>query len=177
MAQKNASGLDKKMLDKLSEQSKQLRSNVTNNVFLINRSPGQIEHVTREMASKISGQLNQTQIVKANSLLQKKGVDPEDLERKLVNLQVKSVEQLEYLEETDIEGFLKQKHLQLMLSAIEETNAKTSERGTQTFLRGMEFDWKEMMEVIVHSFGADLESVMKQGYFFIWFFTLDAYYF
>jgi hypothetical protein len=110
MAQKND---NKKLgtLEKLLEQSKQLRSNVSNPVFLINRSPGQIEHVTREMASKVSGQLNQTQIVKANSLLQKKGVDPEDIDRKLVNLQVKSVEQLEHLADTDIEGFLKQKKL------------------------------------------------------------------
>lgn len=39
----------------------------------------------------------------SNFLLQKKGVDPEDLEKKLTSLQVKSVEQMEYLEETDIE--------------------------------------------------------------------------
>jgi hypothetical protein len=62
--------------------------------------------------------------VHSNSLLQKRGVDPEDLERKLTSLQVKSVEQFEYLEETDIEGFLKQKHLNIMLSAIEESKAK-----------------------------------------------------
>jgi len=164
MAQKNgnAENLNKRM-ERLTEQSKQLRSNVTNNVFLINRSPGQIEHVTREMASKVSGQLNQTQIVKANSLLQKKGVDPEEMERKLVNLQVKTVEQLEHLDETDIEGFMKEKHLQIMLSAIEETRTRTSERSDKAFLESMECDWKEMMEVIVHSLGADLESVMKQG--------------
>jgi len=163
MAQKNGPENLNKRMERLTEQSKQLRSNVTNNVFLINRSPGQIEHVTREMASKVSGQLNQTQIVKANSLLQKKGVDPEDLERKLVNLQVKTVEQLDYLDETDIEGFMKQKHLQIMLSAIEDTRTRTSERSDRAFLESMESDWKEMMDVIVHSLGADLESVMKQG--------------
>jgi nuclear pore complex protein Nup93 len=163
MAQKNGPENLAKRMERLTEQSKQLRSNVTNNVFLINRSPSQIESVTRDMASKVSGQLNQTQIVKANSLLQKKGVDPEDMERKLVNLQVKTVEQLEFLEDTDIEGFMRQKHLQIMLSAIEETKTRTTERSDEGFLDSMESDWKEMMEVIVHSLGADLESVMKQG--------------
>jgi nuclear pore complex protein Nup93 len=162
MAQKN----DKKLsaLEKLQEQSKQLRSNVSNPVFLINRSPGQIEHVTREMASKVSGQLNQTQIVKANSLLQKKGVDPDDIDRKLVNLQVKSVEQLEHLADTDIEGFLKQKSLQAMLSPIEQIKTQsTVELLLDNSLSLTRSDFSESMDLIVHSLGADLESVMKQS--------------
>jgi nuclear pore complex protein Nup93 len=162
MAQKN----DKKLsaLEKLQEQSKQLRSNVSNPVFLINRSPGQIEHVTREMASKVSGQLNQTQIVKANSLLQKKGVDPDEIDRKLVNLQVKSVEQLEHLADTDIEGFLKQHNLQAMLSPIEQIKTQSSvDSLLDNSLSLCQSDFSESMDLIVHSLGADLESIMKQS--------------
>jgi hypothetical protein len=57
-------GFDKRM-EKLTEQSKQMKASITNPVYLIHRNPAQIEHVTREMASKIVGQLNQTQITKA----------------------------------------------------------------------------------------------------------------
>lgn len=68
MAQKGMEN-EYRALSKLGEQSKQMIACVTNPGFNIVRNPSQIEQTTREMASKITGQLSQTQITKAYAVL------------------------------------------------------------------------------------------------------------
>lgn len=98
--------------------------------------------------------------VKASVLLGSKGVSLPKISPKLEALSVaKTLEPIEPLPETDVEGFLRNERENTILSIIDETRTNAFNRAEKIYWDNMEFEWEQQKQKILNSFVGSSQDV------------------
>ncbi|CAI8034729.1 Nuclear pore complex protein Nup93 [Geodia barretti] len=151
-------------LNALVQQAEQLTADITEasgELPHVHRNLYQIHEAGQRLLEKTAGVRDGKADVKAAILLGSRGFDVPKLSQKLESLNAaKSLEAIEPVWETDIEGFLSNERENTLLAAIEQSRKNTFAEAERSQWLCCEREWEEEKEMILNSLvgtGQELE--------------------
>ncbi|KAL5467639.1 hypothetical protein EMCRGX_G031900 [Ephydatia muelleri] len=152
----------------LLQQAQQLTTDLQTGGELprVHRNLQQIAEAGQRLLEKTSGFPDESVDVKASILLGSRGFDVPKLSQKLENLNAaKTLEPIEPVVETDIEGFLRNEHENTLVTVIEQSRRLTFDEAERHLWKSMEGEWQLEKERILNSLlgpGPDLMEVPSE---------------
>lgn len=152
----------------LLQQAQQLTSDLQTGGELprVHRNLQQIAEAGQRLLEKTSGFPDESVDVKASILLGSRGFDVPKLTQKLDSLNAaKTLEPIEPVVETDIEGFLRNEHENTLVTVIEQSRRLTFDEADRHLWKSMEGEWHLEKERILNSLlgpGLDLMEVPSE---------------
>lgn len=147
----------------LLDQAEQLTASIDSSGELprVERNLKQLLEVGQHLWKRTShGVGKEANDVKASVLLGSKGISLPKISSKLEALSVtKTLEPIEPLQETDVEGFLRNERENTILSIIEETRTNAFAQAEKMYWDNMELEWEQQKQNILNSFVGNSQDI------------------
>ncbi|KAI8853098.1 Nup93/Nic96-domain-containing protein [Chytridium lagenaria] len=157
-------------LNQIYEQSRRLTSHIVapGNIPSLDRGLDQIAAATKKLSAKSSrtGDASFRALTSRTAyLLANRGFDADRVSAALSMLDpAATFEPVEGLYDTDIEGYLKQEHENMILSAIENSRSQTLKDCNDRFNRTLHRDWEKAKKRIFEELGQHQQKSSQRGY-------------
>lgn len=141
-----------KDLKRLVSESSKFRSSGSAH---IERSSAQVAQQSHRLAAKVlrSGAL--TSNARGHVLLASKGINTDELGRGLAEIHVKAaaLEPMEQIRSTDVEGFLRNQHEMILLTAIEDAKKETLRSYQENYQSYLSSEWNQTKHELLEGLG------------------------